>query len=54
MEENGTIMVCGQLYTNDEFVLENVTLERANNYTEKLLYVNSGSLTLKNVERKTI
>ncbi|SCJ06421.1 Uncharacterised protein [uncultured Ruminococcus sp.] len=49
VEESGTIMVCGQLYTNGDFMLENVTLERANNYTEKLLYVNSGSLTLKNV-----
>lgn len=49
VEKDGTIMVCGQLYTNGDFVLENVTLERANNYTEKILYVNSGSLTLKNV-----
>ncbi len=49
VEEGGTIMVCGQLNTNDAVSLENVTLERANGFAGTMLNVSTGTLTLKNV-----
>lgn len=47
--EGGTVMVCAPIYTNDDVVIENVTLKRAGGFAGKLLYVNTGSLTLKDV-----